>query len=1163
MKKLFKTLSASVLFLLIISVASAQTTVTIPCTGTTNPNSGFVTNGGTKTYGFLRFNNNVGGCSSSSDCRAAWARFDLAANVPANATITSAQVVFEVYDKTFTDQPNNRIRVFTGNPGTIAGTTLYTTITSTSAANNHGSFGTIPNGVFTLAINANGLGVFQANLAASINVGFQRTSGNGSYYVYGANGTTSQQPKLVITYTTPCTNPAIATPPANASVCPNGSANFTVAATGTGLTYEWRKGTTPLANGGNISGATTATLTINPATAGDVATDYNVIVSGQCGSPVTSANAGLSLLNPAPAAPANFSAAPAVVCLGQNGVTYTVDPVATATSYNWSYSGNGATINGTGNSVTINFSNNATSGTLSIAAVNSCGSSAAITTNISVNSPSAQPGTISGNTDFCGLGNQNYSIATVANTTTYTWAASAGGSVSGGQGTENATINWTSGGSYTVSVTADNDCGASTAATLQVNVTETVPAQPANFSASSATVCEGQVAVAYSVPAVATATSYTWQYSGTGATINGTNNAVSVNFAAGATSGTLSVTANNICGPSIDRAIAITVNTLPDAPSAFTTSSATVCQGENGVAYEIPVTNGATSYLWDYTGTGATFSGSSNAVTVDFATTATSGDIRVFAQNACGTNTTSQTVSVTVDLLPTAPASFTQSTAVVCQAENNVTYTVAAVSGATDYTWSYSGSGVTINDNGNTATLDFDAAATGGTLSVVAENNCGVSNDITLNITVNSSPDAPTGFATAPATACQGATTVAYEVNAVNGATSYNWTYSGAAATVNGNGNAVTIDFDNTATDGTLSVTAENGCGISTALTTDITINTLPDAVNSFTASSATVCQGENGVAYEVAAINGATNYNWTYSGNGATVNGNGNAVTIDFDAAATSGTLSVAAENSCGTGTAATLNITINDLPAAPANLIGDNALCEGATATYTVDAETGITYNWTLPNGWIGASTTHEIEVTANATGGTLSVTAENNCGVSTATDIAITVNTAAAVTLDAFATVCDDDAPFTLTGGSPAGGEYFVDGNLATTLDPAALGSGNYIVTYTYEDANECSNEASETITVDICTGIANVTNHGITIYPNPANDYVVVSLPAEIANGGKISIYDTQGKFIETLKTNIYITDGAVRINTANYANGMYRVQVEAAGLKVNIALAVAK
>lgn len=141
----------SVLFLLFAAFSvSAQTTVTINCTGATNganPNSGYVTYGGSKTYGNVLWNNSVSACSGSG-CRAAWARFNLSGNIPSNATIISASVEFEVYDKTFNNQEANRLRVFTGNPGTgsgsISGTNLYDLITSTSSANNHGSFGNIP-----------------------------------------------------------------------------------------------------------------------------------------------------------------------------------------------------------------------------------------------------------------------------------------------------------------------------------------------------------------------------------------------------------------------------------------------------------------------------------------------------------------------------------------------------------------------------------------------------------------------------------------------------------------------------------------------------------------------------------------------------------------------------------------------------------------------------------------------------------------------------------------------------------------------------------------------------------------------------------------------------------------------------------------------------------
>jgi gliding motility-associated-like protein len=62
-----------------------------------------------------------------------------------------------------------------------------------------------------------------------------------------------------------------------------------VIATGTGLTYQWRKGTV------NILGATTATLNISPVSITDAALNYNVIVSGTCFPNDTSINVSLTV----------------------------------------------------------------------------------------------------------------------------------------------------------------------------------------------------------------------------------------------------------------------------------------------------------------------------------------------------------------------------------------------------------------------------------------------------------------------------------------------------------------------------------------------------------------------------------------------------------------------------------------------------------------------------------------------------------------------------------------------------------------------------------------------------------------------------------------------------------------------------------------------------
>jgi len=72
-----------------------------------------------------------------------------------------------------------------------------------------------------------------------------------------------------------------------------GSVSLSVVATGNNLTYQWRKNGVPLQNGGDISGATTSKLTINPLNPADVAV-YSVVVFSPAGSTV-SANASVRI----------------------------------------------------------------------------------------------------------------------------------------------------------------------------------------------------------------------------------------------------------------------------------------------------------------------------------------------------------------------------------------------------------------------------------------------------------------------------------------------------------------------------------------------------------------------------------------------------------------------------------------------------------------------------------------------------------------------------------------------------------------------------------------------------------------------------------------------------------------------------------------------------
>ena len=100
---------------------------------------------------------------------------------------------------------------------------------------------------------------------------------------------------LVLEGTTPTV--AIAAQPQGKAANAGSSASFTVAATGdNGFTYAWFKDGDPLTNGGRISGATSATLTITSLADSDSA-DYSVVVTTPSEESVTSELAPLAVIS--------------------------------------------------------------------------------------------------------------------------------------------------------------------------------------------------------------------------------------------------------------------------------------------------------------------------------------------------------------------------------------------------------------------------------------------------------------------------------------------------------------------------------------------------------------------------------------------------------------------------------------------------------------------------------------------------------------------------------------------------------------------------------------------------------------------------------------------------------------------------------------------------
>ena len=255
----------------------------------------------------------------------------------------------------------------------------------------------------------------------------------------------------------------------------------------------------------------------------------------------------------------------------------------------------------------------------------------------------------------------------------------------------------------------------------------TLPAQPSAIVGST-TPCQGS-SQTYSV--TDEGVTYTWSVPGDWS-IDAGQGTNSINVTVGTNNGNVAVTPSNASGDGTARTKAVTVNPLP-AASGNITGTATVCQGDNTVAYGVGAIANATSYTWAYSGTGATINGTTNNITIDFGATATSGNLTVFGTNACGDGTTSANYAITVNPLPTAPTSVSASPNPII-AGNNTVLSYSGGSGDT-FTWFTGSCGGTAVGTGQDLSVSPASTTTyyGGW-----SNGCGNSACQSVTVTVNS-----------------------------------------------------------------------------------------------------------------------------------------------------------------------------------------------------------------------------------------------------------------------------------------------------------------------------------------------------------------------------------------------------------------------------------------
>lgn len=549
----------------------------------------------------------------------------------------------------------------------------------------------------------------------------------------------------------------------------------------------------------------------------------------------------------------------------------------------------------------------------------------------------------------------------------------------------------------------------------------------------------------------------------------------------------------------------VVINAVPAAPSITPGGPTTFCPGGS-----VTLTSSAASNNnWN---TGAT----TPAITAS-----ASGNYTVTTTVAGCTSPASAPVAVTVSPLDDASIAYSSNT--LCSGGGNETPTITTAGG----TFS-APAGISIDPS--TGEIDV-AASTEGTYAVTYTTAGTCPNSSITTIVITSAPDA--AFTYANSTYCTGDSDPAPVFGAGASAGVFSST---TGLSINGAGQ---IDLS-ASTAGTYTVTntiAAAGACPASSETFDVTINQTPSA----TVSGGGSACGTGTVPVTIT-LTGTGPWDIIYTDGTDPIIVTGQATSPYTITAASSGTYTVTqvTQGSCSAAGSGAATVAINPNPTVTFDDL-DDVCANGGTVTLSGAAPAGGTFS--------GTGVTGNAFDAATAGAGTFTITYAytdaNGCSASATSDI--TVNAAPAVTFGAVAALCVYDAAVTLVA-TPAGGTFSGAGVTGTSFDPDAAGEGTHTISYTYTDANDCSNGATQDIIVDDCLGMEELEGANMLIVPNPASDKISVSYTGETAVT-ELALLTADGKIVSRKAVSGALLQETMDVSTL--AEGVYFVRLTTA------------
>ena len=907
------------------------------------------------------------------------------------------------------------------------------------------------------------------------------------------------------------------------TACSNVSNNVTITLSGSqsGVTYTINR--SPGGSQGTITGTgnpLSFTQTVN--TAGTY--QYTITASNGTCTSTMNGTATVVVNNP----PSPTVNGPTPVCGNGSTATYSVTPVNGGSTYTWSVTGTGNTVQSQSGNQAVIVWNTAGSQTVTVTETNAgcVGSgSLAVTVSAPPTAYNVSPSTASVCRPNSGTTTFNVALSnsqTGVNYQVMLGSTPIGSAVAGNTGnsiTLPITIGTggdiTSTGTYTLTVRATATSGGCAGVPVMMNgsVTLTVNPTPSPTVNGPTTVCSGQ-SYTYQTTNNSGST-YSWTVP-SGWTITAGQGTAQITVTSGTASGNITVTetvSSTGCSAT-SPPLAVTVTTTP---SPTISGSTTPCAGSTQT---YTTAAGFTSYSWSISPASAgtiQSGGTTNSATIQWGSSAVSATVTVTVAN--GACTGQGTLAVNVQAAPTVYNVGTTTPNACSNVSNNVTITLSGSQTGVTYTINRSPGGVQGTLSGTGSPLSFtQTVSTAGTYgyTITATNGAGCTSTMNGTATVVVS-DPPTATVSGPTSVCSGSSAT-FAATPTSGVT-YAWSVSGSGNSVQSTtANQATILFGMTSGTATVTVVVTNSSGCTGTANQSVTVNALPlDRPVAISPSaicaaggvgtnvtSATITVGSSGQPVQASTtyqlLQGATVVATQTTGptppNTITFTvGNSSAGTYVFSVRAISSTTPA-----CTTVMTQTATLTVNPLPT-PA-ITGPTSPCQGASVTYVTQNNTGSTYSWTTSGASFtpsGPTNTYQLNGTWTSTGSaTVTVTETNSSGCGQTNSLNVNVQSAPSPTITASQSnpICGGQT-VTFTA-SPAGASSYTwtvgsNGTLQS-------GQGTQSITVTWANTpSSYSSSVSVVVSVGGCTGSASYT---VNVNPQATPS---ISGPASICSG----------------------------------------------------------